>query len=480
MMTMTTTAIRHLIGGRDYGTPVVERANPARRGDIVAITPAGDATTVEAAVDAAARAQPDWARATGPQRGQVLTDAAVILEARQEDVSRDLTREEGKTIAEATAEVARAVATLRFFGAEGWRIAGDVFPSSVPDTLVYTRKEPLGVVGIITPWNFPIAIPTWKTAPALIAGNAVVLKPAQQTPVSAWHLARALADAGLPDGILNVVYGAGSTVGTALVDHPDVPAISFTGSTHVGHDIHNRVATRMGRSQLEMGGKNALVVLDDADVSRAAAIAASGGFGLTGQACTATSRAICTPGIHDDFVEALVAEAKRYRAADGLDTTTLMGPVVSGDQLATDQRYIDLAATQGGRVLTGGASPEGLYLDPVVIDNVDPSHRIAQEEVFGPVIGVIQASDLDEAITITNGVPYGLSAGLVTTRMASAYCFAQSVQAGVIKVNRPTSGVDLNVPFGGTKESSSNTFREQGAAAVDFYTWIKSVYLGMD
>ena len=479
-MSYSTYEIPHFIGGEWVGHPEQKRYNPARPDDVVALTSTGDQGTVVSAVAAASAAHPGWASATSVARGAVLTRTAEILTARRDEIARDLTREEGKTIVESSGEVARAAEIFRFFGGEGLRMTGQTMPSAVPDTFVYTKREALGVVGLITPWNFPIAIPAWKIAPALIAGNAVVIKPAAITPVSVWHIARALDDAGLPKGVFNVVHGRGGVLGDALVTHPDVRAISFTGSTAVGRTIHKSASTRMARVQLEMGGKNPLVVLDDADPERAAQIAAAGAFGLTGQACTATSRVICTPGIRESFIEALVYEAESYRAGDGLVEGTRMGAVVSDSQLRTDREYLAIAEQQGGRVVSVGEQRDGLFLDPVVVTDVDPSHRIAQEEVFGPVVAVLSARDLGDAITIANGVSYGLSAGLVTNDMRAAHRFANQVQAGVVKVNRPTGGVDLNVPFGGVKDSSTNTYREQGAAAVDFYSWTKSVYLGVD
>jgi len=466
-----TAALRHRIGAELLGEPAVERRNPARPDDLVALTPAGGAEVVDAAVRAAQAAQPGWARMTAPARGAVLLRAAAVLAERADAVARDLVREEGKTLAEAGGEVGRAV--------EGRRGRGELLPSSVPHTLAYTRREPLGVVGVITPWNFPIAIPTWKCAPALVAGNAVVLKPAGLTPLSAWHLAEALADAGLPPGVLNLVYGAGSSVGAAIATDRRIAAVSFTGSNSVGRGLEEQVLARRGRVQLEMGGKNPLVVLDDADPARAAAIAASSAFGATGQACTATSRVICTPGIHDALVEALIAQAGRYQPGDGLEPGTLMGPVVSGAQLRTDLDWIETARTEGAELLTT-TSCSGQLLTPAVLADVRPGHRIAREEVFGPVVAVMRAVDLDAAITLANDIPFGLSAGIVTDDMRSARRFIDGVQAGIVKVNRPTSGVDPNVPFGGIKESSTNTYREQGSAAGDFYTWTKSVYLGLD
>lgn len=477
---MATKEIGHLIGGEWVGEPSVVRRNPARPDDVVAITADGDEKTVADAVTAAQAAQQAWASTPSTARGTILSDAAGILLSRSEEVARDLTREEGKTLGEARGETRRAVDVLRFFGGEGWRLGGAQLPSSVPNTFVYTKREPLGVVGVITPWNFPIAIPAWKIAPALVAGNAVVLKPAELTPVSVWHLARALTDAGLPAGVLNVVHGRGEVVGEELVGHPDVAAISFTGSVGVGGRIHERASARHARVQLEMGGKNPIVVLDDADPVTAARIVAAGGFGLTGQACTASSRVLCTPRSYDAFVDALSAEAARFVPGDGLSDGTVMGPVVSDEQLATDRRYLDVAAAEGGTVLVGGDEPAGLFQQPAVVVDVEPGHRIAREEVFGPVVAVLRVDDLDAAIDIANDVPFGLAAGIVTNDLRAAHRFADRVKAGVVKVNRPTTGLDLNVPFGGVKASSTNTFREQGSVAVDFWTWSKSVYMGVD
>jgi acyl-CoA reductase-like NAD-dependent aldehyde dehydrogenase len=472
--------IGHFIAGEFRGEPAVARANPADPDDVIARRPEGDVGTASDAVAVAQSAQPAWAGLPGPARGTLLADAAELLRQRSEEVARDLTREEGKTLAEARGEVRRAIDVLRFYGGEAWRSGGQQLPSSQPGTFVYTKREPVGVAAVITPWNFPLAIPAWKCAPALASGNAVVLKPAEATPVSAWHLARVLAEAGLPAGVFNVVYGDGTVVGRALAQDARVAALSFTGSVPVGRELHEIVSARRARVQLEMGGKNPLVVLDDADPAAAARIAAASGFSLTGQACTAASRVICTPGIHDAFVDALVCEAARYRPGNGLADGVLMGPVVDGDQLATDRHYIDIAASEGGQVLTGAGEPAGLLQEPVVVTQVKPDHRVAQEEVFGPVVAVLTAGDLDEAIQVANAVPYGLAAGIVTSDLRAAYRFADTVQAGVVKVNRPTTGLDLNVPFGGVKDSSTNTFREQGSAAVNFYTWIKSVYMGID
>lgn len=477
-MSAPTIEVRNLIAGDWVGQPEVDRRNPADPSDVVSLTTKGDQGTVADAVAAGVDAQRSWGRLPGPERGRILLDAAQLLRAREDEIARDLTREEGKTWAESLGEVRRAADVLTFFGGEGWRMAGTLHPASAPDTHIYTRKEPLGVVAAITPWNFPIAIPTWKIAPALVAGNSVVLKPASLTPVSTQHLAKALIDAGLPAGVLSLVHGSGAVIGDAIVEHPDVAAVSFTGSTAVGLGIHAKTSARRARVQLEMGGKNAMVVLDDADPQKAAKVAALGGFSLTGQACTATSRLICTPGILDAVTEALVEEAKDFRPGNGLDQSIRMGPVVSESQLATDQEYLEIARQEGAEIVTGGEEPDGLLQPAAVVRGVNRSHRIAQEEVFGPVISVMPASDLDEALDISNDVQFGLTASIVTNDLGAAHHFLERAEAGVVKVNRPNSGLDLNVPFGGIKDSSSNTFREQGSGAVDFYTWVKSVYMG--
>ncbi|GAA5020920.1 aldehyde dehydrogenase family protein [Streptomyces siamensis] len=477
---MSTVHVPNLIGGEEVAGDGLERYNPAHPAELVAVAPASGAEAVDAAVTAAAAAQPGWAALPAPARGTILMDAAEILRGRHEEAARDLVREEGKTLAEARGEVRRAIDVLRFFGSEGWRLGGQVLPSSFPDTTVQTRREPVGVVGLITPWNFPIAIPAWKLAPALIGGNAVVLKPAELTPLSTRHLTEALVRAGLPAGVLNVVHGTGAVAGEALVRDPRVAAVSFTGSTAVGMRIERTVQERRGRVQVEMGGKNALVVLDDADVEQAARIAAAGGFGLTGQACTASSRVICTPGVYDDFVAALTKEAARCRPGDGLADGTAMGPVVSEQQLGTITAAIERARDEGATVAAGGETPDGLMLAPTVLTGLSRDSAAAREEIFGPVVAVLPAEGLDDAIDLVNDSRYGLAAGICTRSLSAAQRFAAAVRVGVVKVNRPTTGLDLNVPFGGVGDSSSNTFREQGAVAVDFYTWSKSVYLGWE
>ncbi|WP_194420881.1 aldehyde dehydrogenase family protein [Microbacterium abyssi] len=478
---MTTPALaQHLIGGALLGDAEKERRNPARLEQVAVLSPSGTAADADSAISAAVAAQPAWARMPLPARGAILLKAAEILRERTPQVAADLVREEGKTIAEATGEVGRAIGVLQFFGSLGWAATGSTFASGIPATTVNTRREPIGVVGLITPWNFPIAIPAWKTAPALISGNAVVLKPAELTPMSATHLAVALHEAGLPDGVFNVVHGSGRVVGDAIARDPRVGALSFTGSTAVGLGLEKTLQERRARVQLEMGGKNGVLVVDDADARRAAQVVAAGGFSLTGQACTATSRVYVTPGIRDAFLSELADLARTYVPGDGLDAATTMGPVVSEDQLQRDVSAVQEALDGGARLLAGAAEARGLNFAPVVAVDVEHTAPIATEEIFGPVVAVIDVPDYEAGLAALNDSPYGLTAGICTTSLKHSSDFADRVQAGVVKVNRPTSGLDLHVPFGGVKESSSNTFREQGHTATQFYTWEKTTYVGVE
>ncbi len=471
---------QHLINGEWLGGTDTPRWNPARPDELAAYSASGGRTDVDAAIEAAAAAQPAWAALPAPARGAILIKAATLLSERASDVAADLVREEGKTLAEARGEVARAADVLRFFGTLGWASTGEVLPSGLPGTSVTTHREPLGVFALITPWNFPIAIPAWKAAPALISGNAVVLKPAELTPLSATHLARALHDAGLPAGVFNVVHGKGRIVGDALARDPRVAGLSFTGSTTVGMNLREVLNERGARVQLEMGGKNAVLVLDDP--RRAAAVVAAGAFGLTGQACTATSRVFVTPDIYDEFVEALVAEAAQYVPGDGLDGAARMGAVVSSAQFEQDQAAVRSAVERGASLRHGtySADPSAGYFFPAaVLTDLEPDDPAVTEEIFGPVVAVLKVADYESGLAAVNDSRYGLTAGICTDSLARATDFAARAQAGVIKINRPTAGLDLNVPFGGVKDSSTNTFREQGRTAIEFYTWGKTVYTGI-
>ncbi|MFJ4208462.1 aldehyde dehydrogenase family protein [Paenarthrobacter sp. NPDC089675] len=483
---VTTITAQHLINGQWLGAATTERMNPARPGELAALSPSGTAEDVDAAISAAAAAQPAWAALPAPSRGAILITAGNLLIERQAAIAEDLVREEGKTLAEAKGEVKRASDVLRFFGSLGWAATGEVLPSGLPDTTITTRREALGVVGLITPWNFPIAIPAWKTAPALISGNAVVIKPAELTPLSATHLARALQDAGLPAGVFNVVHGKGRVVGDALARDPRIAGLSFTGSTNVGLGLQEILNARRARVQLEMGGKNGVLVLDDADPRKAAQVVAAGAFGLTGQACTATSRVYVTPGIREAFLEALVAEAGAYSPGDGLGSVdsggARMGAVVSRQQFEQDQAAVRSAVERGATLLHGDydGDPTGaLYFPAAILTELPFDDAAVTEEIFGPVVAVLEVPDYDAGLAAINDSRYGLTAGICTDSLALATDFAARAQAGVIKVNRPTAGLDLNVPFGGVKDSSTNTFREQGRSALDFFTWGKTVYTGV-
>lgn len=471
---------QHLINGQWVGQPETRRMNPARPDELAALSPSGTAEDVDAAITAAAAAQPLWAALPAPSRGAILITAGNLLIERQAAIAEDLVREEGKTLAEAKGEVKRASDVLRFFGSLGWAATGEVLPSGLPDTTITTRREPLGVVGLITPWNFPIAIPAWKTAPALISGNTVVIKPAELTPLSATHLARALQDAGLPAGVFNVVHGKGRVVGDALARDPRVAGVSFTGSTNVGLGLQEILNGRRARVQLEMGGKNGVLVLDDADPQKAATVVAAGAFGLTGQACTATSRVYVTPGIRPAFLEALVAEAAKYAPGDGLESA--MGAVVSPQQFEQDQAAVRCAVERGATLLHGkydGDSSGALSFPAAVLTDLAFDDPAVTDEIFGPVVAVLEVPDYEAGVAAINASRYGLTAGICTDSLALATDFSARAQAGVIKINRPTAGLDLNVPFGGVKDSSTNTFREQGRSALEFFTWGKTVYTGV-
>ncbi|MCL4858951.1 MAG: aldehyde dehydrogenase family protein [Caldilineaceae bacterium] len=459
----------------------MENRNPADTDDVIGTFPAATKADVERAIDAANEALPGWANMPPPARGAILDKASAILDARQDELARALTREEGKTFAEAKGEVLRARDIFKYYAGEGWRMGGQVLPSNITGELLYTRREALGVIALVTPWNFPIAIPVWKMAPALIYGNTVVFKPASLVPYSAVLLVEALVEAGLPKGVVNLVTGSGRTVGDTLVGSKRIAGVSFTGSVSVGMGIYEKAMKNLTRVQLEMGGKNPTIVLKDADISKAVNIAVAGGFGLTGQACTATSRVIVEEGAADAFAAALTEAARNLKVGNGLESGVQMGPAVSEDQLQTDLDYVAVGQQEGAKLLAGGeqaGANGGYYVQPTVFDHVEPQMRIAQEEIFGPVIGIIRARNLDDALEKANGIGFGLSASIVTNDLQQAFQFANRIEAGVVKINEPTTGLALQAPFGGFKNSSANTFKEQGQAAIEFYTRTKTVYVG--
>jgi len=456
--------------------------NPADTDEVVGLFQASAAEDMVEACDTAAKAQPAWAALPAPRRGEFLFKAAEILESRLAKLGEDMTREEGKTLPEAKAEVKRAINIFRYFGGEGARQFSYQIPSERENVFCYTMRKPLGVVGLITPWNFPSAIPAWKMAPALVGGNTVVIKPASLAPLSALRLVEALHEAGIPAGAINYVTGGGGAVGNALVDHRAIRAVSFTGSCEVGNTLYERVARRKIRVQLEMGGKNPTVVLKDADLNYAADVLVNGAFFSTGQKCTACSRAVIERAIYEPLVEILVAKTRKMKVGNGLEPGIDVGPAVDASQLETDLRYIEIAKNEGAKLLcggnrlTGGIYDKGYFVEPTIFGNVTPEMRIAQEEVFGPVLALMVAEDFDDAMRLANSARFGLSASIVSRDLTRVHQFINGIQAGLITVNLPTAGVEYQLPFGGTKESSFG-MREQGPLALDFYTETRTVYL---
>ncbi len=471
--------LSHWINGeRVGGERPSESLNPSDITDVVARTPDGGAAEVDAAVDAARTAFPAWSEASPEFRSDILDRASNLVMERRETLGRLLSREEGKTLPEGIGETVRAARILKYFAGEALRLHGQNLASTRPGVEVQTYRQAVGVYGLITPWNFPVAIPAWKAAPALAFGNTVVIKPAGLTPATAEALVAILHEAGLPRGVLNMVVGRGR-VGQAIVDHPGVDGISFTGSQGVGAGVAAGAIKRQARVQLEMGGKNPLIVLDDADLERAVAIALDGSFFATGQRCTASSRLIVQDGIHDRFVALLAEKVSALRVGGALDPDTQIGPAVSEDQRETSYRYIDIARAEGGRVVAGGdrvsLDKQGWYVRPTLIVDTQPTQRINTEEVFGPVASTLRVGSYEEALEVANGVEFGLSAGIVTQSLKHARDFQRRARAGMTMVNLPTAGVDYHVPFGGTKKSSYGA-REQGFAAAEFFTQTKTSY----
>ena len=455
--------------------------NPSNTDDVLGQFPQASAADAERAIAAAQDAFPAWSRSTPQVRHDVLKRIGDELLARKDEIGALLSREEGKPLAEGIGETVRAAQIFLFFSGEALRLTGDKLASVRPGVDVEITREPMGVVGLICPWNFPIAIPAWKTAPALAYGNCVVLKPAELVPATASALAEVIGRAGLPPGVFNLVIGRGSVVGEAMLEHPDVNAISFTGSVATGRRVAAAcvAAEPMKKVQLEMGGKNPLVVLDDADLANAVECAVNGAYFSTGQRCTASSRLIVTEGIHDRFVAAVAERLKALVIGDALAPGTQIGPVVDQAQLDQDLRYIAIGKDEGAKLAAGGEllerSTPGFYLAPALFADVDHRMRIAREEIFGPVAGVIRAKDYDEALELANDTEFGLTAGICTTSLKHAGHFKRNAEAGMVMVNLPTAGVDYHVPFGGRKGSSYGP-REQGRYAKEFYTTVKTAY----
>ena len=461
------------------GNGFTPNTNPSDLAETVGLYAKGTAAQVDAAVRAARAAMPAWQNFGVQSRADALEKIGTEILARKDELGALLAREEGKTRPEAVGEVARAGNIFKFFAGECLRTGGELLPSVRPNIVVEITREPVGVVGIISPWNFPIAIPAWKIAPALAYGNCVVIKPADIVPGSAWALAEIISRAGLPAGAFNLVMGSGRDVGQAIIDHPGVDAVSFTGSQAVGKQVAASCVARGAKVQLEMGGKNPQVVLDDADLGIAVELCAQSAFFSTGQRCTASSRLIVTQGIHDRFVAALSERMGKLKVGHALAAGTDIGPVVSQTQLEQDLRYVDIGRGEGARLVAGGErvmrDTEGHFLAPALFTETLPSMQINREEIFGPVASVIRARDYDEALALANDTPFGLSAGIATTSLKYASHFKRHAQAGMVMVNLPTAGVDYHVPFGGRKGSSYGP-REQGRYAVEFYTTVKTAY----
>lgn len=460
---------------------VITNTNPANTNDVVGQVQKSSIDDLNKAVAAAKDAKKEWKELSGAERGQFLYKAADILERRLEEVAECMTREMGKTFPEAKGETARGAAILRYYAGEGMRKVGDVIPSSDSEALMFTTRSPLGVVGVITPWNFPVAIPMWKTAPALIYGNTVVLKPASEAAVTCAKLVECFEEAGLPAGVVNMVTGPGSVIGQGIAEHPDVNGITFTGSNKVGKNIGQIALERGAKYQLEMGGKNPVIVASDADLDLAVEATISGGLRSTGQKCTATSRVIVHSDVYDEFKEKLVSKVKKISVGDGMKDGIWMGPSVSETQLSTVLSYIEIGKKEGkllcgGDRLSGEEYDKGYFVAPTVFEDINSQATIAQEEIFGPVLALIKVNAMEEAIKIANDVEYGLSASIFTTNIQKMLSFINDMDAGLVRINAESAGVELQAPFGGMKQSSSHS-REQGEAAKEFFTSIKTVFV---
>lgn len=479
---MSTEKFRNYINGGWVDGEMFENRNPANTDEIVGLFVRGAPADVTTAADAAQAALPAWAGMNAPARGKYLFRVAEILESRWEQLGREMTREEGKTLPEAKGEVMRSINIFRYYGSEGARLPGFQVPSERPRVHMFAIRKPIGVVGLVTPWNFPSAIPAWKLAPALICGNTVVVKPASAAPLSAWRIVEACHEAGIPKGVVNFVAGPGGALGDALINAKPLKAISFTGSCQVGNLLHEQASKRRLRIQLEMGGKNPTIVLADCDFKLAVENVANAAFFSTGQKCTATSRAIVEEAIYDKFVEALVERTKKLKVGNGLEPGVEIGPAIDEAQLETDLRYIEIGRKEagepvtGGRRLTGGDYDKGYFVEPTIFVNVTPDMTIAQEEIFGPVVAVMKAKDFEDAMRIANCVPFGLSASVQTTNLSRVFEFVYGMEAGLLTINLPSAGVEYQLPFGGTKDSSFGP-KEQGPAALDFYSDYKTIYL---
>ena len=478
-------AFKNYIGGEwvdARGGNTFENRNPANTEELIGHFPASTEQDVTLAVDSAKSAYGKWRLTPAPKRAEILFRAAEILIERKEDCATEMTREMGKVLAETRGDVQEAIDMTYLMAGEGRRQFGQTTPSELPNKFAMSVRAPVGVAGLITPWNFPIAIPSWKVMPALVCGNTVVLKPAEDTPLSSHYLAQVLEEAGLPGGVLNVVFGDGPGAGAPLLANRDVSLVSFTGSTEVGRIVSQACAPTFKKCHLEMGGKNIIIVMDDANLDLAVEGAIWGGFGTTGQRCTAASRVAVQKKVYRDFMEKFVAGAKALKVGDGLDPTTEMGPCVNEQQLKTVMSYVEIGLAEyaklaaGGHSLTNGKYAHGWFHEPTIFADCDPAMRICQEEIFGPVVALIPFESLDEAFEIANGVNYGLSASIFTRNVNHSFRALRDLDAGIVYVNAPTIGAEVHLPFGGIK-NTGNGHREAGLTAIDFYSDWKTLYI---
>jgi acyl-CoA reductase-like NAD-dependent aldehyde dehydrogenase len=459
-----------------------EDRNPANTSELVAIFPSSTAEDVNDAVAAAKSAFAKWRLVPAPRRAEILYRTAESLVKRKEELSREMTREMGKPLAETRGDVQEAIDMTYYMAGEGRRLFGQTVPSELPSKFAMSVRDPLGVVGMITPWNFPMAIPSWKIMPALVCGNTVVVKPAEDTPLSNYNLVQILTEAGLPPGVVNIVNGMGPDAGAPLVVHPDVGAVSFTGSSDTGRIVNQACAPTFKPCHLEMGGKNIIIVMEDANLDLAVEGAVWGGFGTTGQRCTAASRVAVHSKLHKEFLERFVSRVKALKLGDGLDPGTDVGPVINEAQLGTVTKYVEIGKNEGAKILCGGHRADGgelsrgWFYEPTIFSDVDPKMRIAQEEIFGPVVTVLSFSSFDDAIEIANRVKYGLSASIYTRNVNHAFQAMRDLETGIVYVNAPTIGAEIQLPFGGRK-GTGNGHREAGTAAIDFYSEWKTLYV---
>jgi alpha-ketoglutaric semialdehyde dehydrogenase len=455
--------------------------NPADHSDVVGEFPASGAEDVKAAVAAAKKAFSSWRLVPAPKRAEIIARTGTLLVQNKEKFARDMTREMGKVLAETRGDVQEAIDEAFYVAGEGRRLFGVTTPSELQNKFAMSVRMPVGVCGLITPWNFPMAIPSWKLFPALVAGNTCVIKPATDTPLSTYNLVRTLADAGVPPGVVNIVSGGGSSAGGALLEHPDVRAISFTGSSEVGSLVGQRAAATFKQVSLEMGGKNAMIVMEDANLDLALDGALWGAFGTTGQRCTATSRILLQKGITGEFTERLVARAKALKVGNGLDESVEVGPQVNASQIKTSTSYVEIAVKEGAKLLAGGSAltdgeyAKGTFFEPTVLGGVGPDMRIACEEVFGPVVALIEFETFEQAIEIANSIEYGLSTAIYTRDVNRAFTAMRDLEAGITYINAPTIGAEVHLPFGGVKHTGNG--HREGLGAIDFFTTWKAVYV---